>query len=273
MPGGAPRLRAQGGAGGAWVPRAFPPTGPRKGDPTRSRSPSSKPGGGRPGGGAGRGARVTPGGRPAPRRRAAVRSAPPCSGARCPRRCGSSSPGRAGPDRAAVRGPGRRAETSDSRCGSGKAAAPGVPGRDLKGPSLTPALGPCAQGGGIWGDPGLGPERASFLVLPLFLFLERDPCPNTRTEEKWRPRDPVGSAPKGRVSREQEWRTGKSPWGEEVGSVGGACSSGPPSQVPQWLRFLGSAMQEPRLGGQIWGSPRVVRPSCARLDKFLNLSL
>lgn len=150
----------QGGrAGGALAPPAFPPSGPRPGDPTRSRSP-----------------RFQPGGREARRRRGEGRAGRgarglPLVGGRLPGPAQLCAPHRLVPERAVLvdaahpprarplcrePGPGPGAETSDSRGGSGKAAAPGVPGRDLKGPSLIPAPGPCALGGGIWEDPRLG---------------------------------------------------------------------------------------------------------------------
>lgn len=110
-------------------------------------------------------ARPTPGGRRGSRPRAAVRSAPPCSGARCRGRCGSSSPPRgvhaAGAGKREPHYPHGPAGIPEPHAA---AARPQRSRPHLKGPSPI-AVGLTRRGPGRDGVPGAGAVCFSSLLL------------------------------------------------------------------------------------------------------------
>lgn len=103
----APGCRAREALGALWHRLPFLPPAPRRagalapGPDPGARVPSRAGGWAEAPRGTGR---VTRGGRRAPRPCSAVRSAPPCSGARCPGRCGSFCAGRCAGTRDTARG-------------------------------------------------------------------------------------------------------------------------------------------------------------------------
>ena len=119
-----PGSRAREALGALWNRPPFLPPAPR---PAPQPAPGARVPIWAPGWAEGRRGtgRVTPGGRRAPRPRSAVRSAPPCSGARCPGRCGSFSAGRWAGTRDTARGrAGETRQRGDRESGyrSGKGA-------------------------------------------------------------------------------------------------------------------------------------------------------
>lgn len=229
---------------------AFPPTRTRTAVPPQSRSPGSKPGPeGRPRGSERReqsaaGLPLVGGGVPGPRQpRAPHRLVP--EGAvvvdaahdahgRCARRPGARRR-RAGSRAGRWRARGARAGQRFPGADPGRArSGPGLPGRDLKGPSPIPAAGRRARGGGLPGRPAVGHSLwaggATSSSFPPFLVTRGRP-PSQRTH-------------KGEIEARKSYRisSGRSRNGEKEtvfkngGRVGTEAALYALPKVPQWLR-------------------------------------
>ena len=186
---------------------------------------------------------------------------------RCARRPGARRR-RAG-SRAGRGGAGERGGARGARAGRrfpgadpGRArSGPGLPGRDLKGPSPIPAAGRRARGGGLPGRPAVGPSLwaggVTSSYFPPFLVTRGRP-PSQRTH-------------KGEIEARKSYRIspGRSKNGEKGtvfkngGRVGTEAALHALPKVPQWLRkgFQGSVS---RLGCQIKDILRFESQLCER---------